>query len=118
MNFTHLVRTVPVAEAVGRYAVQLVQNTRPGLPNAPEFVKNMLDGVRNPCFIKYHLAAKARALLKGRYHVSCEDIRAVAVPVLRHRVIPSFIAEADHVGVHDITEQLFETVPEPKSGLK
>jgi MoxR-like ATPase len=119
LNFTHLVRTVPVAEAVGRYAVQLVQNTRPGLPNAPEFVKKYVGwGAGTRASLNIILAAKARALLKGRYHVSCEDIRAVAVPVLRHRVIPNFIAEADHVGVHDITEQLFELVPEPKSGLK
>ncbi|MBI1785323.1 AAA family ATPase, partial [Candidatus Sumerlaeota bacterium] len=63
------------------------------------------------------LAAKARALLKGRYHVACADIRAVAPPVLRHRILRNFRAEADHIGGEELIKKLLETVPEPQSGL-
>jgi MoxR-like ATPase len=63
------------------------------------------------------LGAKARALLQGRYHVSTGDIRAVAPPVLRHRILPNFRAEADHVTVEDIIAKLLEAVPEIHSGL-
>ena len=63
------------------------------------------------------LGAKARALLQGRYHVSVSDIRAVAPPVLRHRILTNFRAEADHVTVEDVIEKLLETVKEVQSGL-
>lgn len=118
LQFNGLVRQVPVAESVARYAVQLVHSTRPSQPNAPDFVQKWVGwGAGTRGSQNLILAAKARALLKGRYHVSCEDIRAVAAPVLRHRVLVNFRAEADRIGVDEIIARLLEAVTPPKSGL-
>lgn len=119
LNFAHLVRMVPVAEPIARYAVQIVQATRPAEKEAPDFVKKWVGwGAGTRGSQNLILAAKARALLQGRYHVSCEDIREVVIPVLRHRVIVNFRAEADRMTVKQLLKQLLETIPEPKSGLK
>jgi len=118
LDFAHLVRQVPVAEPVARYAVRLTQASRPGNGAAPEFVSKWVSwgaGTRGTQSLL--LGAKARALLKGRFHVSCADIRAVALPALRHRILTNFRAEADRVGAEDIIAQLLDSVPEPTSGL-
>jgi len=118
LGFAHLTRQVPVAEPVARYAVRLTQASRPGNGGAPDFVAKWVSwgaGTRGTQSLL--LGAKARALLKGRFHVSCADIRAVASPALRHRILTNFRAEADRVGVEDIIAQLLEAIPEPKSGL-
>lgn len=118
ITFAHLVRQVPIADAVARYAVRMVQQTRPDNANAPDFVKKWVSwgaGTRASQYII--LGAKSRALLKGRFHVSCEDIRAVARPALRHRILTNFQADADHVDIEAIIDRLLASVPEPTSGL-
>lgn len=117
-GFQHLVRKVPVADAVARYAVNLARASRPG-PNAPDFVKQWVNygaSVRAPQHLI--LGGKARALMQGRYHVSFEDVRALAGPVLRHRVLMNFHAESERVTSDAIIEKLIETVPLPKSGMR
>jgi MoxR-like ATPase len=110
---------VPVAAPVARYAVQLVQASRPDSETSPDFVKNWVNwgaGTRGSQGLL--LGAKARALLQGRHHVSFGDVRAVAPPVLRHRILTNFRAEADHVTVDDVITQLLDTVQPPTADLK
>jgi MoxR-like ATPase len=116
--FQRLVKQVPAADTVTRYAVRLVNASRPGTPAAPEFINKWVTwggSLRASQFLI--LGGKARAILRGRYNVSCEDVRAVAPAVLRHRVLLNFQAEAEKVDSDHVIKQLIETVPEPKSGL-
>jgi len=109
-----LVRKVPVPERVGRYAVQLVRATRPKEKHAPNFVRQWVQWGAGPRASQgLILGAKARALLHGRTAASCEDVRAVALPVMRHRLVLNFAAEADGVSPEQIISQLLQTVPEP-----
>lgn len=118
LDFTRLVKMVPVAEPVARYAVLLAQASRPNDASAPDFVKDWVSwGAGTRASQNLILGAKARALLQGRYHVSTGDIRAVALPVLRHRILTNFRAEADKVTVEDVIAKLLETTPEAPSGL-
>ncbi len=118
LQFARLTRMVPIAEPIARYAVRLVQASRPKAPNAPEFVKKWVNwGAGTRGSQNLILAAKARALLRERFHVSCADIQAVAKPVLRHRILTNFRAEADRVNVEDLIEQILESQSEPRSGL-
>ena len=115
--FQQLVRRVPAAEAVARYAVNLARASRPG-PGSPDFVKEWVSygaSVRAPQHLL--LGGKARALMKGRFHVSFEDVRALARPVLRHRIIRNFHAESERVTTDKIIDQLLDHVPVPKSGM-
>ncbi len=105
--FQQLTRQVPVSKAVGRYAVELVRATRPDDPGSTDTVKKYVKfgaSVRAALFIT--MAAKARALMNGRYHVSTEDIDALAAPVLRHRVMLNYFAEADGVSMDDVLQDL------------
>ena len=116
--FQRLVRRVPVADAVMRYALSLVRTSRPKAPNAPESVKKYVAFgacVRAAQYLV--LGAKARALTNGRYHVSFEDIRAMAHPVLRHRVLVNFRAESEGISTDSIVDELLERVPVPASGM-
>ena len=116
--FQRLVRQVPVADAVLRYALHIVRTSRPKSPQAPELVKKFVAfgaSVRAAQYLV--LGAKARALTSGRYHVSYEDIRALAHPVLRHRVLTNFRAESEGVTSDAIIDQLLTAVPVPKSGM-
>ena len=116
--FQRLVKQVPAADTVTRYAVRLVNASRPATPPAPDFVNRWVTwgaSLRASQFLI--LGGKARAILRGRYNVSCEDVRAVAPAVLRHRVLLNFQAEAEKVDSDAVVKQLIETVPEPKSGL-
>jgi GNAT superfamily N-acetyltransferase len=116
--FQRLVRQVPVSDTVARYAVRLVGASRPGSDAAPEFVNRWVTwgaSLRASQFLV--LGGKARAALRGRYNVSCEDVRAVAPAVLRHRVLLNFQAEAERVDSDQVIRKLIEAVPEPKSGL-
>jgi MoxR-like ATPase len=116
--FQRLVRKVPSADSVTRYAVNLVNTSRPGSERAPEFINRWVTwggSLRASQFLV--LAGKARAILHGRYNVSCEDIRALAQPVLRHRILLNFQAESEKVDSDHVIRRLIETVPEPKSGL-
>jgi len=118
LDFVRLTRQVPIAEPIARYAVRLTQASRPGNGAAPDFIAKWVSwGAGTRGTQSLILSAKARALLKGRFHVSCADIRAVAPPALRHRVLTNFRAEADSISVEDIIARLLETIPEPKSGI-
>jgi MoxR-like ATPase len=115
--FQELVRRIPAAEPVARYAVHLARASRPG-PNAPDFIKEWVSygtSVRAPQHLL--LGGKARALMKGRFHVSFEDIRALAKPVMRHRIIRNFHAESERVTTDSIVDKLLDHVPVPKSGM-
>jgi MoxR-like ATPase len=103
---------------VTRYAVRLVGASRPGSADSPDFIKRWVTwggSLRASQFLV--LGGKARAILHGRYNVSCEDIRAIAAPVLRHRVLLNFQAESEKVDTDQVIARLIEAVPEPKSGL-
>jgi MoxR-like ATPase len=116
-GFQQLVRRVPVADAVARYAVNIARTSRPG-PAAPDFVKQWVSygaSVRAPQHLI--LGGKARALMQGRYHVSFDDIRALAKPVLRHRVLLNFHAESERVTTDAVIDKLLEAVPLPRSGM-
>jgi MoxR-like ATPase len=116
--FQRLVRKVPVSEAVMRYALTLVRTSRRVQKGAPEFVTKWVAygaSVRAAQYLV--LGAKARALTSGRYHVSFEDIRALAHPVLRHRVLTNFHAESEGVTADQIIDQLLEVVSVPRSGM-
>ena len=109
IRFQSLVRQVPVAESVSRFAVELVRATRPTDPSAPDVVKRYVQygaSVRATMFLT--LAAKARALMSGRYHVTRDDICALALPVMRHRVLTNYFAESDKVEVDDVLRQLVD----------
>jgi MoxR-like ATPase len=118
VKFQTLVRRVPVAEPVMRYALQLVRTSRPKAPNAPDMVKKYVSfgaSVRAAQFLI--LGAKAHALTDGRYAVSFEDIKALAHPVLRHRVLINFRAESEGVSSDAIVDELLKSVPTPRSGM-
>ena len=112
MACQEVVRKVPVAEEVVRYAVRLVAASRPGQEGSGEFVNNYVNwgaGLRAAQYLI--LGGKTRALLEGRTHVAPEDVRALAPAVLRHRVLPNYRAEAEGIGVKEIIRHLIETVP-------
>ncbi|MFQ5771551.1 MAG: AAA family ATPase [bacterium] len=118
MEFQKIVRKVPLSEQVAQYAVRLVSASRPNNRNSQDFVKNWVSwgaGLRASQYLI--LGGKARAIMEGRYNVSINDIKALAQPVLRHRILTNFYAESEKVTSVDIIKRLLETVPEPKSGL-
>jgi MoxR-like ATPase len=107
VKFQWLVRQVPVSQTVARSAVDLVRATRPHDPNAPEMVKKYVQygaSVRATQFIT--LAAKARALIQRRYHVTHEDVASLALPVMRHRVLTNYFAESDGVDTDKVLTDL------------
>ncbi|MFZ4622438.1 MAG: AAA family ATPase, partial [Bacteroidota bacterium] len=107
IDYQELVRRVPVADNVIDYAVSLVAKTRPKDSHSPQFVKDWLTWGAGPRASQYLiLGAKTRAILHGKYSPDMEDVRAVAVPVLRHRIIPNFNAEADGITSVQIVEKL------------
>ena len=107
-----LVRRTPVADHIFHYAAHLVRATRPTESDAPEFIRNWLSYGASPrASIFLILAGKARAILRGRYHVSVEDVKAVCLPVLRHRIIPNFAAQSEGITTDDIVKKLLETIP-------
>jgi MoxR-like ATPase len=116
--FQRLVRRVPVAEPVMRYALSLVRTSRPKSSQAPDSVKKYVAfgaSVRAAQYLV--LGAKARALTSGRYHVNFDDIRALAHPVLRHRVLTNFRAESEGVTSDSIIDDLLSAVVTPRSGM-
>jgi MoxR-like ATPase len=116
--FQRLVRRVPVADAVLRYALTLVRTSRPGARDAPDSVKKWVAfgaSVRAAQYLV--LGAKARALTSGRYHVSFDDIKIMAHPVMRHRVLVNFRAESEGVSTDSIIDELLNRVPVPSSGM-
>jgi MoxR-like ATPase len=116
--FQRLVRRVPVAEPVMRYALSLARASRPKSPTAPEQLRKWAAfgaSVRAAQYLV--LGAKARALTSGRYHVSFEDIRALAHPVLRHRILTNFHAQSEGITSDALIDRLLEAVPMPRSGM-
>ena len=114
LQYQQLVRQVPVSDNAARYAVELVRATRPKDPAAPEIVRKYVNygcSVRATQFLV--MAAKARALMESRYHVTYGDIQALTLPVMRHRVLTNFHAESDGVDVDDILKQMLKDVPTP-----
>ncbi len=108
-----LVRRVPVSDHVIGYAVRLARKTRPVEDEVPDFIKNWVSWGAGPRASQYMiLGAKTKSVLDGRYSPSCEDIRTVAKPVLRHRIVTSFTAEADGVNTDQIVDRLLEVVRE------
>ncbi|MGA2984957.1 MAG: MoxR family ATPase [Terriglobia bacterium] len=117
LDFQTLVRMVPIADSIARYVVSLVRATRANSGTAPDFVKKYVNygaSVRAAQFIV--LAAKARALTHRRYHVTYEDITALATPVLRHRILLNFHAESDRIDTDEILRRLLEQMPPPAGG--
>jgi len=109
-----IVRRVPISDHVVEYALRLVRATRPGSPDAPDFVNDWLSWGAGPRAAQYLvLGAKARAILHGRYNVSCEDIRSLCVPVMRHRIFTNFNADAEGVDSVKIIDLLLKAVKEP-----
>ncbi len=116
--FQRLVRRVPIADAVSRYALSIVRTSRPKASQAPDLVKKYVAfgaSVRAAQYLV--LGAKARALTSGRYHVTYDDIRALAHPVLRHRVLTNFRAESEGITSDAIVDDLLSAVPTPRSGM-
>ena len=118
LQYQELCRQVVIAEEVARYAVRLVDASRPGRPGAPEFVEKWVKwgaGLRaSQALVR---GGKARALMHGRFHVSVKDIHALAKPILRHRIMTNFYAESERINSDAIVERLIEAVPLPKSGM-
>jgi MoxR-like ATPase len=113
MHFQKLVRRVPVSDHLVEYAVQLVRATRPKEETAPEFVRNWVNWGAGPRASQYLiLAAKTKAILEGRPTPGPEDVRFAAYPVLRHRIVTSFNAEADGVDTMEVIKRILETVKE------
>lgn len=114
MRIQNVVRKVPVADSVVRYAVKLAASSRPGQPGTPDFVNEWINwGAGLRAGQALILGAKARALLQSRSHVTPDDIKALAVPVLRHRILTNFKAEAEGVDTDQVIRKLVETVPIP-----
>lgn len=112
LEFQHLVRRIPVADHVFEYAAALVRATRPDEPDAPEFVKKLMSWGAGPrASLNLILAGKARAALRGRCHVSTDDVRAICLPVLRHRIIPSFAARSEGMTSESLIAKLLEEIP-------
>jgi MoxR-like ATPase len=118
LEIQQLVRQVVVAEEIARYAVRLVDASRPGRQTDHQFIRDWVKwGAGLRASQSLILAGKARALILGRYHVSVADIHALARPVLRHRIIPNFYAESERITPDNLVERLLEAVPPPRSGM-
>jgi len=113
LDLQRIVRRIPVSDHVAAYAADLVRASRPKDPAAPAFVKEWVAWGAGPrAGQNLLLAAKARAALSGRFHASADDVRAAALPVMRHRIFPSFAAASEGVASDAIVRRLLETVKE------
>jgi len=111
-ELTRIVRKVPIADHVARYAMQLARLTRRQEPDAPDFVREFVQWGAGPRASQYLvLGAKARAVLHGRFFVTHDDVRAIAPPVLRHRLKMNFNADAAGVSADEVVRRLLESVP-------
>ncbi len=112
VEFQHLVRRIPVADHIFEYAASLIRATRPEEDEAPDFVRKLMSWGAGPrASLNLILAGKARAALRGRCHVALDDIRAVALPVLRHRIIPNFAARSEGLTSDTMVTRLLEEIP-------
>ena len=113
VNYQGLIKRAPVSEHVLQYAVRLVRSTRKGREEAPDFINDNINISAGPrACLSLISAAKARAILNGRYHVSTEDVAAIANPVLRHRISPNFGAQAEGITSDILVERLLEAIPQ------
>ncbi|MGO4209445.1 AAA family ATPase [Terriglobus sp. 2YAB30_2] len=115
LDLQQLVRMVPIADSLARWAVNMIRATRFKSDNAPDFVKKYVNyggSVRAAQFLV--LAAKARALAHKRYHVTYDDLKALAIPVLRHRILLNFHAESERIDTDEILRRLIAHLPAPK----
>ena len=112
LELQKVVRKIPVPDHVMDFVLDLVRVTRPEEPNAPAFVKELISWGAGPRACQnLVLAGKVRAVLRGRFHVTIDDIEALALPVLRHRLVPTFNAEAEGVTVDEIVRRILKTIP-------
>jgi MoxR-like ATPase len=118
LAFQRVVRRVPVADAVTRYAVKLVRSSRPVEAGAPDFIRQWVAyGASVRAAQALILGGKARALLQGRTHVTFDDVRALAPPVFRHRLLTSFQAQSEKVTTDNLVARLLDAIAPPRSGL-
>jgi len=118
VDLQRVVREVPVTDHVIRYTLSLVRQTRVSQPGTPEFVEDQLTWGAGPRAVQFLiLGAKARALLHGRTHVTCEDIVALAKPVLRHRLVLSFTAESEGYTPDKLIDELLDVTPTKEDEL-
>ena len=109
LGFQNAIRQMPVADNVIEFAVRLVGQTRPDNPDAPEFIQNWINWGAGPRASQFLiLGAKTRAALQGRFTPQIEDVRSCAIPVLRHRIVTNFNAEAEGASPLDIVTKLLE----------
>ena len=112
MTLQQIIRKVPVADHVSRYALKFTRLTRREKGEVPDFIEDYVSWGAGPRASQFLvLGAKARAVLHGRYYANCEDIRAVAAPVLRHRIMTNFNAEAEGIKPDWIVQRLIEVIP-------
>ncbi|MFP4026327.1 MAG: AAA family ATPase [Candidatus Brocadiia bacterium] len=109
-----IVRRVPVSDHILEYVADLVRATRPASEDAPQFIKDWIEWGAGPRAAQYLiLGAKAHAVIGGRFNVSCADVRAIAHPIMRHRIMTNFAADSEDVTVEDVIDKLLENIPEP-----
>ncbi len=118
IELQRIVREVPVSDHLIRYALSLVRQTRVREPGVPDFVRDQISWGAGPRAVQFLiLGAKARALLQGRTHVTCEDVQALVKPVLRHRLVLSFTAESEGVTADDLIERILQSTPTREDDL-
>ena len=118
LELQRIVRGVPISDHLVRYALSLVRQTRVREPGAPDFVEEQLSWGAGPRGVQYLiLGAKARALLRGRMHVTCEDIQVLARPVLRHRIVLSFTAESEGITPDQVIDRILSITPTKEDDL-
>jgi MoxR-like ATPase len=117
LRLQKIVRRVPVADHIFGYAKKITRMSRPGRPEAGDFVNKWLTWGAGPrASMNLILAAKAHAILDGNFHVSAADVSAVALPILRHRLIPSFAAQSEGVSADDVVKRILDVVPANQAG--
>jgi MoxR-like ATPase len=110
---------VPVADHVFQYAIRLTRSTRAKTPEAPDFVNDWVTWGAGPRASQYLiLGGKARAILEGRTFVTCDDVANIAAPVLRHRIITNFNAEAQGITADAVVQRLIDSIPKPTGPAK
>ncbi len=118
LDLQRVVRAVPVSDHIVRYALSLVRQTRVGEPGVPDFAQDQIAWGAGPRAVQFLvLGAKARALMNRRTHVTCDDIQALAKPVLRHRVVLSFTAQSEGVTTDDLVQRLIDVTPAKEDEL-
>jgi len=119
VKFQAMVRQVPISAALNRYAVDIVRASRPSDPIAPDIIRKYANfGASIRATMNLVLAAKVRALMEGRFHVTAEDLKKLALPILRHRVLPNYYAESDGITIDQILSTMLDNVPVPAEGAE